>query len=102
MTEWMLRVEQLTKRFGGLLAVDCISFDVGEGGIIRPHQLPQVHQQAAEYTGEGAHQHGRQQHVATGIMNVLGQRRDTVETEIRERGERAERSGVSVLSLLSG
>jgi ABC-type branched-subunit amino acid transport system ATPase component len=28
-----LRVEQLTKRFGGLLAVDCISFDVGEGEI---------------------------------------------------------------------
>ena len=33
MTESMLRVEQLTKRFGGLLAVDCISFNVGEGEI---------------------------------------------------------------------
>jgi branched-chain amino acid transport system ATP-binding protein len=33
MTEPTLRVEQLTKRFGGLLAVDSISFDVGEGEI---------------------------------------------------------------------
>jgi len=32
-TEPILGVEQLTKRFGGLLAVDCISFDVGEGEI---------------------------------------------------------------------
>jgi ABC-type branched-subunit amino acid transport system ATPase component len=30
-TEPLLRVEQLTKRFGGLLAVDCLTFDVDHG-----------------------------------------------------------------------
>jgi ABC-type branched-subunit amino acid transport system ATPase component len=36
----LLRVQDLTKRFGGLVAVNDVSFDVEEGGVRREVQHP--------------------------------------------------------------
>ena len=61
---------------------------IGKGAEVRPDELAVVNLKRTQNTGDDAQQHGSEQHVSPGILDILAERTDAVKAHVGEHRDR--------------